>query len=393
MRLYGLVSALAAFHQISVLAFVTRAESPVPALQGLRGLCERVVTVQNDRLAVRGISRRALQLGTALSPRSFRDLVHHRGSLQAAIGRMAQDASYDVVQVEHSFMARYAFPPEAVVVLDEHNVEYEIPLRSVTVDGSLPRKLYDRLEYLKVRAEEERAWRRVDACAVTSSRDAVTIRRAFPHALVDVVPNGVDTRYFSPGDRPSEPATLLFFGTIASYPNVDALLFFVREVLPLIRRAHPAVRLVIVGPAPPPEIRRLSGPDVVVMDAVPDLRPYLERATAVIAPLRVGGGTRLKILEAMAMGRPVVSTSLGAEGLEVTDGKDLLLADTPRDFALQIGRILAEPDLGRELGAAGRRLVERSYDWTASARKLEGLYATALRGRTHAGIEALLSAD
>ena len=393
MRLYGLVSALAAFHQISVLAFVTRAESPVPALQGLRGLCERVVTVQNDRLAVRGISRRALQLGSALSPRSFRDLVHHRGSLQTAIGRMAQDASYDVVQVEHSFMARYAFPPEAVMVLDEHNVEYEIPLRSVTVDGSLPRKLYDRLEYLKVRAEEERAWRRVDACAVTSSRDAVTIRRAFPHALVDVVPNGVDTRYFSPGDRPSEPATLLFFGTIASYPNVDALLFFVREVLPLIRRAHPAVRLVIVGPAPPPEIRRLSGPDVVVTDAVPDLRPYLERATAVIAPLRVGGGTRLKILEAMAMGRPVVSTSLGAEGLEVTDGKELLLADTPRDFALQVGRILAEPDLARELGAAGRRLVERSYDWTASARKLEGLYATALRGRTRPGIEALLSAD
>ena len=112
-----------------------------------------------------------------------------------------------------------------------------------------------------------------------------------------------------------------------------------------------------------------------------------------IAPLRVGGGTRLKILEAMAMGRPVVSTSLGAEGLEVTDGKELLLADTPRDFALQVGRILAEPDLARELGAAGRRLVERSYDWTASARKLEGLYATALRGRTHAGIEALLSAD
>ena len=280
MRLYGLVSALAPFHQISVLSFVTRAESPVPALQGLRGLCERVVTVQNDRLAVRGISRRALQLGSALSPRSFRDLVHHRGSLQAAIGRMAQDATYDVVQVEHSFMARYAFPPEAVMVLDEHNVEYEIPLRSVTVDGSLPRKLYDRLEYLKVRAEEEGAWRRVDACAVTSSRDAVTIRRAFPHALVDVVPNGVDTRYFSPGDRPSEPATLLFFGTIASYPNVDALLFFVREVLPLIRRAHPAVRLVIVGPAPPPEIRRLSGPDVVVTDAVPDLRPYLERASA-----------------------------------------------------------------------------------------------------------------
>ena len=393
MRLYGLVSALAAFHQISVLTFVTRAESPVPALQGLRGLCERVVTVQNDRLAVRGMSRRALQLGSALSPRSFRDLVHHRGSLQAAIGRMAEDATYDVVQVEHSFMAGYSFPAEAAVVLDEHNIEYEIPLRSVAVDGSLPRKLYDRLEYLKVKAAEERAWRRVDACAVTSSRDAVTIRRAFPDALVGVVPNGVDTRHFSPGDRPSEPATLLFFGTIASYPNVDALLFFVREVLPLVRRAHPAVRLVIVGPAPPPEIRRLSGPDVVLTDAVPDLRPYLERATAVIAPLRVGGGTRLKILEAMAMGRPVVSTSLGAEGLEVTDGKELLLADTPRDFALQVGRILAEPELARELGAAGRRLVERSYDWTASATKLEGLYATALRGRTRPGIEALLSAD
>src|SRR5439155_15792676 len=118
-RLYGLVSALAAFHQISVLSFVTRAESPVPALQGLRGLCERVVTVQNDRLAVRGMSRRALQLGSALSPRSFRDLVHHRGSLQAAIGRMAEDATYDVVQVEHSFMAGYSFTAEAAVQADD----------------------------------------------------------------------------------------------------------------------------------------------------------------------------------------------------------------------------------------------------------------------------------
>ena len=152
-------------------------------------------------------------------------------------------------------------------------------------------------------------------------------------------------------------------------------------MLPLIKRVRPEVRLLVVGPAPPPEIVRRAAPDVIVTGEVPDVRPYLERAKVVVVPLRIGGGTRLKIVEALAMAKPVVSTSLGAEGLDVSDGEDILIADNAPAFADRVAGVLADNALATRLGSAGRRLVERSYDWNASARKLEALYHSTLLSR------------
>src|SRR5438445_204195 len=157
-RLYGLVKALAAAHEVSVLAFVSRAESPEPALAELRKLSVDVVTVRNDRLALHGLARRALQARTIFA-RSFRGTLHDSRALQSALTRMTDRSHFDVIQLEHCFMAGYAYPPDVPVVLDEHNIEYEIPLRSSAVVRGWPRKAYDRLEYQKLRAEEEGAWR------------------------------------------------------------------------------------------------------------------------------------------------------------------------------------------------------------------------------------------
>ncbi|HJW48304.1 MAG TPA: glycosyltransferase family 4 protein, partial [Candidatus Limnocylindria bacterium] len=246
------------------------------------------------------------------------------------------------------------------------------------------RKLYEYLNNLKVRAEEERSWQDVDACAVTSPRDEATIRSVLPRALTAVVPNAVDTAFFSPGAKPRERGTILFYGTLSYYPNLDGLLFFLREVMPLVRRDYPSARLKVVGADPPEALRRFETRDVAFTGFVPDLRPHLASASVVIAPLRIGGGTRLKVLEAMAMAAPLVSTSLGAEGIAVTSGREVLLADTAETFAADVVRVLRDETLAAELGGAGRRLIETSYDWRASARALEALYRRAVPARRRA---------
>jgi glycosyltransferase involved in cell wall biosynthesis len=374
------MSALAESHRISLLTFLPSADQARP-LDPILGSCDQVITVPNDRIGLTGAARRALQVRAALAARSYDGLALEQRSFQSALDDMAARSSYDIIQIESCFLSRYAFPPDTAVVLDEHNVEYEIRHRTVAIARSPLRKLHSYLDYLALRTEEQHAWRAVDACAVTSPRDQDTVRATFPGARTAVVPNAVDTQFFSPrGVRPDR-RTLLFFGALGYYPNVDAALFFVHEVMPLLRRSHPSLRLLIVGASPPPEIRRCAGPDVIVTGEVEDVRPYLERAHAVVAPIRIGGGTRLKILEAMAMAKPVVSTSLGAEGLAAADRRELLLADNADDFALRVSRVLNDDDLAASLGSAARRLVETSYDWSASARNLEALYRSALFAR------------
>jgi glycosyltransferase involved in cell wall biosynthesis len=377
-RLHGLVTSLPAPHRVSLIAFARRGQDDVPA--EIRERCDDVVIVPNERRDIAGPNKRALQLRSLLTPRSFERLVHERPAFQAAIDQMIGRSAFDVIQIEHCFMAHYRFPRSAALVLDEHNIEHEIRARTLAVVAPGPRKAYDYLNHLKLRAEEG-SWRDADACAATSPLDEETIRRRFPEVRTAVVPNAVDTSFFSPGSSPRDPRTMLFYGTLSYFPNLDGLLFFLREVMPIVRRMSPEVRLRIVGASPPDALRRFEAPDVTFTGFVPDLRVELERAGVVIAPLRIGGGTRLKVLEAMAMAAPLVSTTLGAEGLSVTNGRELLLADTAQRFASDIVRVLRDKDLGTELGRAGRHLVETSYDWRASARALEALYRETLASR------------
>jgi glycosyltransferase involved in cell wall biosynthesis len=382
--LHGLASRLAESHPVSVLSFAPPAGEGSSAIEAARVFCEEIVTVPNLEIGRRGAPKRASQLRSLISARSYERQVFEQEPLQAALGRMMDRSSYDVLQIESCFMAHYVFPREPVLVLDEHNVEYEIARRTVSVTPGLPRKLYTYVNYLKMRSDEERAWRTLDACAVTSARDEATIRQAFASARTAVVPNGVDADFFSPIHRRPEPFTLIFFGTMSYYPNADAALYFLREVMPLLRPSYPSLRLLIVGYSPPAAVRRLAGPDVIVTDFVDDVRPYLARASAVVVPLRIGGGTRLKVLEAMAMAKPVISTTLGVEGIAVTNERDVLTGDGAQALATQIRRVLDDEDYGNSLGSAARRLVEGDYEWSASARKLETLYRSTLATRSDA---------
>jgi glycosyltransferase involved in cell wall biosynthesis len=158
------------------------------------------------------------------------------------------------------------------------------------------------------------------------------------------------------------------------YPNIEGLLFFLDDVFPLVKRQRPGARLLIVGQQPPPSILERASDDIVVTGLVDDVRPYLERAAVAIAPLRIGGGTRLKIVEAMSMGKAIVATHLGAEGLDVKDGVDILLADTAEDFARHVVRVLDDPLLAQRLGEAARHSAETRYSWRGAVNRLERFY-------------------
>jgi glycosyltransferase involved in cell wall biosynthesis len=236
------------------------------------------------------------------------------------------------------------------------------------------RALYT-LKWLAMLRWETAAARRFDRAIVVSEPERDALRRSDPRLAVSIVENGVDAAALSPLPEPPVTDTLLFVGTFTYRPNVDAALLLGREIFPLVRRAFPAARLLLVGHEPPDAVRALGRElGVSLAGAVPDVRRAYERAAVAVAPLRAGGGTRLKILEAMALGRPVVSTRVGAEGLDVADGNDLLLADAPGDFAKAVARLLGDRPLRARLAANARRLVEARYDWARPGDALLDVY-------------------
>jgi glycosyltransferase involved in cell wall biosynthesis len=230
------------------------------------------------------------------------------------------------------------------------------------------------LEQERFRQFEQDWWRRVAGCALTSEREEKIVRSHAPETVTAVVPNGVDLEYFQPSDADPDPQTLVFNGLLQYRPNLDAAHHLVDEIWPLIVKRAPKARLAIVGRGDAVDLRRLEVPGVTVTGEVPDIRPYLERAAVVAVPIRMGGGTRLKVVEGLAMGKAMVSTVLGCEGVNVNPGEHLVIADSPVAFAESVVRLFEAPDAARALGLAGRALIEREYSWQAAGKRLEELY-------------------
>jgi glycosyltransferase involved in cell wall biosynthesis len=213
-----------------------------------------------------------------------------------------------------------------------------------------------------------------DKCTVVSAVDGDILRRGNPNLEPVVVPNGVDTTQHPLLPQPTTLNEIIFVGNMRYMPNVDGAIFFCKEVFPLIKRKAPGVTLSLVGSTPIDVVQSLAAEDVIVTGYVESVMPYYQQAVASVVPLRAGSGTRLKILESMALGRAVVSTTLGCEGLTVTHGKNILIADSPTDFADQTIRLLNDHELRQQLVTNARHLVETLYDWQASAQRLLQVY-------------------
>lgn len=294
--------------------------------------------------------------------------------------RAFADALAQVVRTWQPELILCEWTPYAIFVRDipaiprvivAHNMEQRIWRRYYDHERRSLKKWYIGRQAAKVAAFEERAFHWVEGTVAVSEAEAEEIRGINAKLPVAVVENGVDLDFFKPREVAPEPDTLVFVGALHWRPNQDAVIHFVERVLPHLRRVRPAVRFRVVGKDPPPHIRVLgNAPGVEIVGSVPDVRPYIAAAAVYVVPLRIGGGTRLKILEALAMHKAVVSTSIGAEGLAVTSGRDILLVDDEEKMAAEIDRLCGDHDRRARLGSAGRRLVEETYGWDSLAKKL-----------------------
>ena len=381
LRNWGLVSGLAARHDVAVLSFL--ACSPFGEQRGgdvetMRETC-RVETVE---FPARTLRDRLRDMLTTRQPDMAMRLASDLYARRLADWLAAE--TFDVVQIGGIEMAPYlgvieAAHPRPCIVFDNLNCEYLLQKRAFLTDLRAPVRwtgaAYSFVQWHRLRRYEAQVCRRADHVLAVSDVDAAMLRQLSPGSDVTVVPNGVDTRSYTPTLPHAHTPTLVFTGTMDFRPNVDAVLWFAHKVLPLVQAESPDVQLFVVGQRPH---RRLQGlgddPAITLTGWVEDTRPYIAAAAIYVAPLRIGGGTRLKLLEAMAMSKPVVATRLGAEGYPVADGRELLLADTPSDFAAAVVALLRAPERRAELGRVARAFVEQQYDWQAIVPRVEAIY-------------------
>lgn len=398
-RNFNLLAQLARTHTVDLISFLAPGDELLPD-SPLHALCRRIATLPQPARTTRRRVR-----DTLLSPLPDMALRLESPTMRALVGEWARDGGYELVQAEGIEMAQYgvhaahsaAEPP--ALIFDDHNCEYLLQKRNAFTDmrnWRRPRRLlagvYSLIQWRKLRRYERAVCRSADAVVAVSAADRAALLALDPALDVTVVSNGVDLDYYDadfegygdaggvelPGAGLPAPV-LLFTGKMDYRPNVDAALWFGQEVLPLIRERCPEVVAQIVGMNPHPRLDALRGdPNLAITGAVPDVRPYLRAAAVYVVPLRVGGGTRFKALEAMAAARPIVSTTLGVEGLGAENGRELLLADRPDIFADAVLVLLRdEGKLRRYLGAQARRFVEEHYRWETIVPGLEPVYARA----------------
>ncbi|MBI4790944.1 MAG: glycosyltransferase [Chloroflexi bacterium] len=385
-RNFNIIKHLAPRHEITLLSFGTPEE--LASAEPLRALCRRIEIAPYP---TRSMLRRALT--TITSPLPDMALRLDSVAMHARFDALMQHDTFDLLQIEGIEMAPYILKSKienrkSKVVFDDHNAEYVLQRTAFESDARNPKRwhaaLYSWIQWQKLARYERNICRRAHHIIAASATDARAIQQLTTNNYqlpVTVIPNGVDTHHFVPSDKvcakPLADVAMVYAGKMDFRPNVDAILWFCDEILPRIRTAIPLAHLVIVGQKPAPRIRALGAQKgVEVTGWVPDTRPFIADAAVYVVPLRMGSGTRLKVLEAMAMGKAIVSTTRGAEGLDLVPGREALIADTPDEFARTAISLLRDPDRRRALGRAARLLVESIYDWRAIVPRFEQVYKT-----------------
>lgn len=308
-----------------------------------------------------------------------------RGRWSKALGiewqKILESHRDSVIHFDSIDLALYAPPTKGFKkILNHHNCESAMVKRRAELERNPLKRRLLASETVKIEELERRLCAEFDVNITVSDLDTEHLKSRAPSAQFHVVENGTDTRYFFPSDTPPEPNSLVFAGSLGWYPNLSAIRYFDAEIWPLIRKRRPNVKFYIAGQTPSQGLMSWgqSNPHVTLVPNPEDIRPWIARGAVFVCPIIDGGGTKLKLLDAMAMGKAIVSTGVACEGLSVTNGENILVADTPQDFADKVLNVLENEELRKRLAANGRAMVERTYSWDAVGLHLEQAIQQAL---------------
>ncbi len=372
LRQYNLMRKLSSSVDINLIAFTLNIDEPTRSPEMLE-VCRKVRTFFFREL--NNIERIASIL---TSTRPYYVSRYQDAVVTSYLQDQIRNFRPDVIQIEHTYLAEYfrRLPSKLKMpsILTKHNIDADLALQSYKLADTPVKRAFWWLEWKKMSFYEPRVDNLFSTVVVMSEVDkAQILDRKKPPSSVCVVENGVDTERLKPLPAVRKPV-LLFVGALDYLPNQDAAIYICNEILPVIRNSFPDTRVLIVGRKPSQEILNLACGSVEVWGDVPSVEPFYERASLAIVPLRAGSGSRLKILEAMALGKPVISTSKGAEGLQIEPGKDFMVAEDTAGFAESVSKLLSNPELYDEISANARKTVEEKYDWSEAARKMTLIY-------------------
>jgi len=302
--------------------------------------------------------------------------------MHSKIKRLAQRFHFDLAHFDTIGLAEYIRDIGSISkVLNHHNIESDMMLRRAFNERNLLKKTYFLLEASKLKKYEKRFCPKFDYNIAVSELDKKVLKKTVGNINIAVVPNGVDTNYFQPYRKNIKNNTLIFCGRLNAYPNEKGLIYFCKKVWPLLKQTIPQLQLRIIGRNPPKRIKKLASSQIgiEVVGYVDDIRPYVAEAEVYVCPIWDGGGTKLKILDALAMGKAVVATTIACEGIDVIPGKNVLIADTPIEFLEHIEILLQNSELKDKLGYHGRQLVEERYSWLIVGKKLNEVYSEVIK--------------
>lgn len=371
LRTWHVMRHLAQRHDITYLSFEDGTERPADRA-GMLEVCSRLETVPRSDVAKGTWRFYADAARYTIDPIPYAVAKYRSAAYRRKVESLLASGRFDLVVCD--FLPPVVNLPEHLPcpsIVFTHNVEAEIWRRHAEQAANPVAKRLLTQQWKRMLRFEAAALARFDLVLAVSDADARTFAELYPDSLAapaHVVQTGVDTDYFTPAATTPGRTHMVFTGSMDWLPNEDGMTFFCREILPKIREAEPGASLSIIGRAPTPAVRRLAEiPGVDVTGRVDDVRPHIALGAVYIVPLRIGGGTRLKIFEAMSMAKAVVSTTIGAEGLPVTAGRHLEIADDPARFAQEVVRLMRDGHARRAVEAAARALVVEKYDWSAVA--------------------------
>ncbi|OGY29486.1 MAG: hypothetical protein A3F33_00575 [Candidatus Woykebacteria bacterium RIFCSPHIGHO2_12_FULL_43_10] len=365
-RAYNLLKFLSKSNKITLLSFVREAPNPA-SIAELKNICDDVKVVTRSKVWTIGNLTR-----TALSMDPLAINTYKSREMERLIAETLSHQKYDAVLLESFYTSNYADKfPGLKVILGTENLEYLVYRRYVDNVGFAPLRPFMYLDVLKMKRFEEISWSRADIILAVSDRDAFEIKKKSLKPVI-LVPNGVDIDFFSNlGVKRAAEKRALFVGNWSYIQNTDAAFFLIEEVWPLIKKEIPVLKLWLVGRNPLQKLLKLGTKDIVFVTDADDIRDVYANVDVSLIPIRAASGTRLKALESLASNVPVVSTSIGIEGIEVTNGESVLIADTPKEFAEKVKLVLEDKTLREKMTRRAKQLISQKYSWESIVKNLE----------------------